>query len=104
MTAECLQASINAAVGADNVYVFGSADHAVFEARRPTVTPRAYKATEDRAGWVHASWQCINGGEPSRERRFHASGCRWSPKSRRWTCSDGCNIPQWTEEEADADE
>ncbi len=60
--------------------------------------------TEDRDGWVAASWRCIYGREPSRERRYHASGCRWHPKARQWSCAAECNVPQWTDEEAVMDE
>jgi hypothetical protein len=103
LTADCIQASISAAIGQDSVYVIGSADYTALSAMLPKVTPRAYIATKDRRGWLTASWQCISGGEPSRLRRFHALGCRWNPATRQWSCADNCNVPQWEEEEAAAD-
>jgi len=102
LTAECMQASIDSAIGPGGVHVVTAAEH---EARKRDEkhARHTYRATDDRRGWLEASWQCINGGEPSRERRFHALGCRWQPSSRNWACASDCNVPRWKEEAA-ADE
>lgn len=103
LSAAHLQARVDEAIGPGALVVRDASPGRLTlssAAPRPSPTP----APKDRRGWLKASWASIGGGDPSRERRFHALGCQWKPASRQWSCAGDCNVPAWREEEANADE
>jgi hypothetical protein len=106
LTAECVQASINHALGTDAaVRVVTDGDRQRYAAQREEER-RNYRAPNDRTKWLNAEWAGIGSGGsgPGRMRRYHHADCRWSSASREWECAPECNVPRWIEEEAAADE
>lgn len=89
MGAACIQASVDAAIGAGRVTVGTSLPSTV------TLTSRgvpSWRRTED---------------SPT-ARRFHATGCRWRTgkdgERRGWECADDCQVPALIEQEAAEDD
>lgn len=93
VTAEDLQASIDAAIGPGRVVV----------GRSSPVRP------EPPPSYIYPSRPPFRMTGPATEdspraRPYHAPGCRWEPSSRRWTCVDACPVPDMIEEEAADDD